>query len=341
MATRGAAIEDSENCSSAANVVALNNPLAKLQDHGINATDIQKLVSTGIYKVEELLAAPKKVILDIKGITEAKHATLIKAAMQVSTFSGCIQNSHELSREMQQREFHISTGSAELNTLLKGGFPSGVLNEIFGEYRTGKSQLCMTMAVTAQTEEHSGRPGKVFYVDTEGGFNPKRIEEICARFGYDPEETLDNIMVIRCHSTDNQMEAVDKMKAQMEADESPYALVIIDSIMALYRVDYSGRGELSARQMKLNKHLNDLKKLAAIYNMVVVYTNQVVSDCGGMTFVSNPIKAIGGNILAHASHNRLQFKKGRDTQRIAKIIDSPYLATGDAVFTITEGGVDD
>ena len=149
-------------------------------------------------------------------------------------------------------------------------------------------------------------------------------------------------MVIRCHTADSQQDAVGKMKAQMEVDESPYSLVIIDSLTALYRVDYCGRGELAARQNALGRHLNKLKKLADIYNLVIVYTNQVVSDCGGgMSFVSNPIKPIGGNILGHATTNRLQFRKGRDNQRIAKVIDSPFLCPGDAIFSITEGGVDD
>ncbi len=336
------AVQDAENNAAVANGAVDNHSVNILEEHGINTTDIQKLAERGIYTVEELFATTKKHLLDIKGITEAKVEKLRKAAKQVTGFAHAIVNASELSKTQEAKCFCVSTGSTELDALLGGGFPSGCLNEIYGEYRTGKSQVCMTMAVTAQTDQHSGRPGKVFYVDTEGGFRASRIEQICARFGFDAQETLDNIMVLRCHTTDNQQDAVDKIKAQMEVDESPYSLVIIDSITALYRVDYCGRGELAARQNALGKHLSDLKKLADIYNLVVVYTNQVVSDCGGgMSFVSNPIKPIGGNILGHASTNRLQFRKGRDNQRIAKIIDSPFLCPGDAIFSITEGGVDD
>ena len=45
--------------------------------------------------------------------------------------------------------------------------------------------------------------------------------------------------------------------------ESRYAIVIVDSATACYRTDYSGRGELSARQVregqgnKLRKHYFD------------------------------------------------------------------------------------
>lgn len=41
-----------------------------------------------------------------------------------------------------------------------------------------------------------------------------------------------------------------------------YALLIVDSAMALYRTDYSGRGELAARQMHLARFLRMLLRLA-------------------------------------------------------------------------------
>lgn len=50
---------------------------------------------------------------------------------------------------------------------------------------------------------------------------------------------------------------------------------------------------------------------------------------------------IGGHVLAHASTTRLYFKKGKDTERICKVYDSPVLPTGEAVFCLTEGGIAD
>ena len=41
-----------------------------------------------------------------------------------------------------------------------------------------------------------------------------------------------------------------------------YAVLIVDSATALYRTDYSGRGELSARQMHLARFLRTLLRLA-------------------------------------------------------------------------------
>ena len=43
---------------------------------------------------------------------------------------------------------------------------------------------------------------------------------------------------------------------------SRYSLVIVDSATALYRTDYSGRGELADRQMHLGRFLRTLLRLA-------------------------------------------------------------------------------
>jgi len=45
--------------------------------------------------------------------------------------------------------------------------------------------------------------------------------------------------------------------------------------MALFRVDYSGRGELSERQQKLNQMLKRLSGLSEEFNVAVFITNQV------------------------------------------------------------------
>lgn len=44
----------------------------------------------------------------------------------------------------------ITTGSSELDSLLGGGIETMSITEIFGEFRTGKTQLAHTLCVTAQ-----------------------------------------------------------------------------------------------------------------------------------------------------------------------------------------------
>jgi len=46
----------------------------------------------------------------------------------------------------------LTTGSKELDRLLGGGIETGSITEIFGEFRTGKTQICHTLAVTCQVK---------------------------------------------------------------------------------------------------------------------------------------------------------------------------------------------
>lgn len=74
----------------------------------------------------------------------------------------------------------ISTGSRDLNNLLKGGIETGSITEVFGEFRTGKTQLCHTLAVMCQLPlSQGGGEGKCLYIDTEGTFRPERLLSVC------------------------------------------------------------------------------------------------------------------------------------------------------------------
>ncbi|GFX96814.1 DNA repair protein RAD51 homolog 1 [Trichonephila clavipes] len=155
-----------------------------------------------------------------------------------------------------------------------------------------------------------------------------------------PDDVLENIACARAYNTDHQTQLLVQAAAMMV--ESRYALLIVDSATALYRTDYSGRGELSARQMHLAKFLRMLLRLADEFGVAVVITNQVVSQVDGAAmFASDPKKPIGGNIIAHASTTRLYLRKGRGETRICKIYDSPCLPEAEAMFAINADGVGD
>lgn len=104
-----------------------------------------------------------------------------------------------------------------------------------------------------------------------------------------------------------------------------YRLLIVDSIMNLFRTDYHGRGELSERQQKLGQHLKLLATVAEEFNLAVFMTNQVQSDPGASALFAGADgrKPVGGHVLAHASTTRILLRKGRGEERVAKIQDSP------------------
>ncbi|XP_064601425.1 DNA repair protein RAD51 homolog 1 [Liolophura sinensis] len=313
-------------------------PLNRLEASGISANDIKKLEESGYFTVESVAFAPKKSLLAIKGISEAKADKILnEAAKLVPMGFTTATEFHQKRSEIIQ----ISTGSKELDKLLQGGIETGSITEIFGEFRTGKTQICHTLAVTCQLPiDMGGGEGKALYVDTEGTFRPERLLAVSERYGLSGSDVLDNVAYARAYNSDHQSQLLIQAAAMMA--ESRYALMIVDSATALYRTDYSGRGELSARQMHLARFLRTLLRLADEFGVAVVITNQVVAQVDGAAmFSADPKKPIGGNIIAHASTTRLYLRKGRGETRICKIYDSPCLPEAEAMFAINADGIGD
>ena len=106
----------------------------------------------------------------------------------------------------------------------KGGIETGAITELFGEFRTGKSQLCHTLAVTCQLPvSMGGGEGKCLYIDTEGTFRPVRLLAVAERYGLNGEEVLDNVAYARAYNADHQQQLLVHASALMS--ESRYVLV--------------------------------------------------------------------------------------------------------------------
>ena len=119
----------------------------KLQEYGISATDIKKLEEAGLHTIEAVAFTPKKHLILVKGLSEAKVDKIIEAC-QKAVDMGFMTASVYFERRKDL--VFIATGSKALDTLLAGGLETGSITEIFGEFRTGKTQLCHTLCVTAQ-----------------------------------------------------------------------------------------------------------------------------------------------------------------------------------------------
>jgi DNA repair protein RadA len=93
--------------------------------------------------------------------------------------------------------------------------------------------------------------------------------------GVSPKKILDRIMVARAYTSDHQMLLVDKVDELINREGKNIKLVIVDSLMSLFRSEYAGRGTLAVRQQKLNRHLHALQRLADKHNLAV-YENLVI-----------------------------------------------------------------
>ncbi|KAK7280061.1 hypothetical protein RJT34_25123 [Clitoria ternatea] len=299
----------------------------KLIAQGINAGDVKKLQDAGIYTCNGLMMHTKKNLTGIKGLSEAKVDKICEAAEKLVNF-GYITGSDALLK--RKSVIRITTGSQALDELLGGGIETLSITEAFGEFRSGKTQLAHTLCVSTQLPTNMrGGNGKVAYIDTEGTFRPDRIVPIAERFGMDPGAVLDNIIYARAYTYEHQYNLLLGLAAKMS--EEPFRLLIVDSVIALFRVDFSGRGELAERQQRLAQMLSRLIKIAEEFNVAVYMTNQVIADPGGGVFVTDPKKPAGGHVLAHAATIRLMFRKGKGDQRICKVFDAPNLPEAEAI----------
>jgi DNA repair protein RadA len=228
-----------------------------------------------------------------------------------------------------------------LNDLFGGkGIESRAITECYGAFGSGKTQLGLTLAVNVQMpKEQGGAGGKAVFIDTEGTFRPDRIRQIAEGIGANPEKVLKNILVARAFNSDHQILLLDKITELIKEQQEPIKLVIIDSLTAHFRAEFSGRGQLADRQQKLNKYLHHLMKLAEQHNVAVYVTNQVMANPAMM--FGDPTTAIGGNIVGHASTYRVYLRRGKQGTRVAKMIDAPNLPENEAAFYLTQQGVRD
>jgi DNA repair protein RadA len=298
---------------------------------------LKVLNEQGIESVEALAMSSPASLSEIDGISDKMAKSLVWGAREVLNLTEFKRVS-----EIQENFEHLTTGSKNFDEILNGGISTGRITEIFGAFKSGKTNLCHTLCVTAQLpKEKGGLGGAVLYIDTENTFAKEKIGRIARRFGQDPQTILSNIYHARIFSTDHQLQMVRAAEAAIKTKGA--RLIIVDSLMAILRAEYIGIGMLANRQQILNQIIRDLSRLAETYNIAVVVTNQVATVMKGVYTTQD---AIGGNIVAHGCHFRIQFKtKGfsmnQSLERTAVIVDSVDLAPNEAVFFITEAGIAD
>jgi DNA repair protein RadA len=274
--------------------------------------------------------------LEPAGIGEKKALDVIRAAR--STLSLSFIRADELLK-MRQSVLRLTSGSKAIDEILGGGLESQTITEIYGEYGSGKSQLCHQMCVNVQLPvERGGLGGGALYVDTENTFRTERIIQMSNHLGVNPEDIVKNIVYAEAYTSDHQMFLLEN--ADKIVKENNIRLIIVDSLTAHFRSEYLGREMLAERQQKLNKHMHRLIRLARAFNAVAVVTNQVMAKPD--VFFGDAVHPVGGHIVAHTSHTRLFLRKSsRGPTRIARLVSSPYLPEGERVFKVTENGVED
>ncbi|KAK5643323.1 hypothetical protein RI129_007168 [Pyrocoelia pectoralis] len=308
-----------------------------LLDQGIAVDDVKRLKDAGINTVKGVQMTIPKKLLEIEGFDDKKIVKINEACTKVS-----FVNSFATAQEVVQRNqiFKLSTGSTDFDKLLEGGIESMAITEVFGESGSGKTQLSHTLCVTAQMPGPNGyNGGKVIFIDTEHTFRTDRLRSIADRFNLDRNGVLENILYARAYTSDHQYQLLKNVGEMLHREAGVFKLLIVDSIISHFRVDYYGRKEMAHRQHRLGQLMARLHKISEEYNIAVFITNQIMSDLNNLE-QSDPQRPVGGNILAHASTTRISLRKVLNGKRIAKVYASPNLADSEVAFTITSGGID-
>lgn len=302
---------------------------------GIGPQAAEKLFGAGYKSVESIAVASPMELTEIAGLGEGTAEKAIKAAREA------LEMGYETADILAEKRKHIgriTTGSTELDTLIGGGVESQSITEFYGKFASAKTNVCFQLAVMVQLpKEKGGLGGSCLWIDSENSFRPERIVSVAKYKGMDPDKILKNILVARAYNADHQMLLAEK--ATEIVKEKNIKLLVVDSLTAQFRSEFIGRGTLADRQQRLNKHMRVLAKLAEMNNIAVVVTNQVMQRPD--ILFGDPTAPIGGEVVAHASKTRLYLRKSKEEKRIAKLVDSPSLPDGEAVFRVTENGIED
>jgi DNA repair protein RadA len=310
---------------------------------------LHKLKGLGIESISNLATTTAPELLEdyysnyedaVGGIDFESISQLVLEARLKLIEDGLLQkdfSSAEMMLEIREKLVKFTTGSQSFDSFLGGGIETQALTEIVGEFGSGKSQLCYTLCVTANV---SDKDSGIIFVDTDNAFRTERVHQIAESRGLDAEEVMKKINVCKIYHSSH-LEAVIRTLAKY-IEKYKARLVIIDSIISLHRAEFAGRETLVERQQRLNAMLHKLKRLAEVYNVAIVYTNQVQAQPND-TFPSNgfdSMRAAGGNIMGHASTYRIFLRK-TGHNRIATMLDSPYHPYSQVKFTIGEEGIQD
>lgn len=190
-----------------------DGPMLISRLEGVSASDVKKLQEAGYFTVESVAFATKKTLLGVKGVSEVKADKMLMEAKKLIPMG--FTSARNVYKQRQDI-ITLTTGSTELDNLLQGGIETGSITEVFGEFRTGKTQLCHTLCVTCQLPvENGGGSGKALYIDSEGTFRPERLVSIAEKHGLNGEDVMDNVAFARAYNSDHQLQLLNQACALM------------------------------------------------------------------------------------------------------------------------------
>ena len=220
------------------------------------------------------------------------------------------------------------TGCKSLDKLLDGGIEAGVITQVYGGPGVGKTQFCYTLCVMLPSDYNA------IYIDTESSFRPERIESIAKARGHS-KQILQKIQFAKALDS-NQLESyIEVACSEINRPRSnKIKLLIVDSIIYHYRVEFGGRLNTSERMQRLNRYMHLLLKTASSNAVAVVVTNhQMQSSLDGF---DNRVIPLGGSVMSHVSKYIIHLDGRNNDRRRARLERSPSHPQSEIYFAIDE-----
>ena len=200
-------------------------------------------------------------------------------------------------------ETKVSTGTAEMDWLLEGGYDKGVITTIYGPAGSGKTNICIITAVHIAKQNK-----KVIYIDTEGSFSVERLKQIAGEDEY--KKIIDNIIFLKPTSFSEQRSAFGKLSRLIEAD---IGIIIVDTISMLYRIEIGKTNDVYTVNKDLGTQISYLNEITRRKDIPVLITNQVYASFDE----KENIRLVGGDILKYQSKCLIELQKGHNGIRKA------------------------
>jgi DNA repair protein RadB len=214
-----------------------------------------------------------------------------------------------------------------IDEMLGGGVEGGIVTQLYGASGTGKTNICIQLAVECVK---SGK--KVVFIDTEG-FSAERFKQIA---GDDAKKIAGNIIIYEPASFEQQYSAITDIEKLMS---DKIGLIILDSAALFYRLgltqDDSEEQNVGLRRELVNQ-IGILHGIARKYSVAVVITNQVFKDV-----TTGELCPVGGNALEHLSKTIILLEKTGMSKRRATLRKHRSRSEGVYCdFVLTEKGVE-
>ncbi len=212
------------------------------------------------------------------------------------------------------------------------GLESGALTNFYGGPGTGKTNLCLLAVLECVKNK-----GKAVYIDTEGGFSVERLQQICKGNDIDFDSAVKNIEIVEPKTFEEQRKCIQQLQ-EKNAD-----LIIVDSIVSLYRLGNDpekgrqSREELLEANRELSRQLSVLSNMARQRKIPVIMTAHTFKN-----WETGENEMIGGDVLKYWSKAIIFLEKTEKlSERKATITKHRFMEEGkEAKFVIVEKGIE-